>query len=267
MKGITLDRRKNGDIRARFTGPDGKRISWNTHARDKAEAMRRAGEELARRKGPSAAAPPPAAPSAPSGPLPAVASPRRPLGAAFARVLQLPAPPGLASTAAPAAAVELVAKPDEITPPAAPAPAADEGAELAKVRRVHQVVGKSATNLIEGILARTCRFAGREPEEMDEDERALIAEGCSEIAAEYLGKKKLTPAGKVIAGSVCAGVGMYMGGKPIPKKPAPVLQLVPPAAQPAPAPAVDRPPPAPPPPPPAPAAAAEPPSPDGGARV
>jgi hypothetical protein len=259
--GLTLDKRKNGEWRARFTGPDGKRISWNTHARDKAEASRRAGEELARRKGPSAAAPPPAAPTAPSGPLPAEASPRRPLGEAFARVLQLPAPPPASLAAPAAAAVELVAKP-EIMP--APAPAADEGAELAKVRRVHQVVGKSATNLIEGILARTCRFAGREPEEMDDDERALIAEGCSEIAAEYLGKKKLSPGGKVIAGSICAGVGMYMGGKPIPKKPAPVLQLVP-QEQPAPAPAADRAaPPAPPPP--AAAAAAEPPSPDGGAR-
>lgn len=110
-------------------------------------------------------------------------------------------------------------------------PAKKSAAELEeeaveKVRHVHKVVAKSATYALEGCLKRACRWAGREPEDMDDDEQALIREGCQELAAKVLGTKKLTPTGKIIAGSICAGVGMYMGGKPIPKPKQ--LELVPP---------------------------------------
>ncbi len=114
-----------------------------------------------------------------------------------------------------------------------------EKAAAEKVRQVHKVVGKACTYGLEGCLKRMCRWAGKEPDDIDDDEEALIREGFEELAAKYLGTKKISPAGKVLAGGIAAGFGMYMAGKDIPKpKPAPAqLQLVP--KQPAPAPAPD----------------------------
>jgi len=225
---INLDKRPNGIFRARWS-EDGERHYWNTGTSDRHEALKKAGEELARRKGftrPPAAPPGSAPGQLPVGPPPVVSTQRRPIGEALARVLATP----------PASAA---------SPPSGPAPASGAGAvlegelvrgreqlgdaqDVAKVRHVHRVVGKSASHLVEGLLKRAVKFAGREPEDMDDDERALIEEGCTELAAEYLGQYKLTPGGKVMAGALCAGVGMYMGGRPIPKpQPAP-LKLVPP---------------------------------------
>lgn len=104
-----------------------------------------------------------------------------------------------------------------------------EKAAAEKVRHVHKVVGKACTYGLEGCLKRMCRWAGREPDDIDDDEEQLIREGMEELAAKYLGTKKISPAGKVLAGGIAAGFGMYMGGKDIPKpKPAPAaLQLVP----------------------------------------
>jgi len=96
-----------------------------------------------------------------------------------------------------------------------------EKAAAEKVRQVHKVVGKACTYGLEGALKRMCRWAGREPEDIDDDEEALIREGFEELAAKYLGTKKISPAGKVLAGGIAAGFGMYMAGTEIPKpKPA-----------------------------------------------
>jgi hypothetical protein len=123
-----------------------------------------------------------------------------------------PAPAGQPPTPAPAAVV-----PDAIIDPAKAAKAELEREAAEKVRHVHKVVGKGFAYLTEGGLKRLCRWAGREPEDIDDDEEKLIREGWEEIAAEYLGTKKLTPWGKVAAGTFIAGTGMYLGGKEIPK--------------------------------------------------
>ena len=121
--------------------------------------------------------------------------------------------------------------PDQILDPAKAAAAELEEATARKAKHVHKVLAKGGTMAVDGILQRLIRFAGREADEMDEDEIKLVTEGWEEIFAEWFGKKKLTPMGKVLAGSAVAGIGMYMGGKSIPEpKPAPApaqLQLVP----------------------------------------
>lgn len=242
---------RGGNIRARWGKGKRNRVDWNTGTKDPDEALRRAAEELRRRTGASAASslgtPTPSKPAAavpPSPQPPAVAPPpetaagsaRRPLGDALARVLGTPPAPEIAS---PAPAVV----PDEVIDPGKVAAAELEDVAAKKAKHVHKVLGKGGALAIDGVLQRLIRFAGREPEEMDEDETRLITEGWEEIFAEWFGKKKLTPWGKVAAGSAVAGIGMYMAGKPLPEpKPAPApLQLVP--AQ---RPAAGPPPPAPP---------------------
>jgi hypothetical protein len=242
--GISLFKSKNGgNIRARW-GTGKNRVDWNTNTKDQGEALKRAVEELSRRTGSSAApgtpTPRPAAAAPPSPQLPAGASPvvnghggRKPLGAALERVLAPPPAAGAEATpsvpASPAAVI-----PDAIIDPAKAAAAKLEAEAVEGVRHVHKVVGKSATYVLEGLLKRACRYAGREPEDMDDDEQALIREGCTEVAAKYLGKTKLTPEGKIVAGVICAGVGMYVGGKPIPKPPKVELKSVPADARPSP---------------------------------
>jgi len=113
--------------------------------------------------------------------------------------------------------------------------AADDGAAEAarKVKHVHKVVGKAATYGLEGLLKKAVRFADKDPDDMDDDERELINEGFEELAAQFLGTRKISPVGKVIAGGIAAGFGMYMGAKDLPPKPTPApaparqpLQLV-----------------------------------------
>lgn len=114
--------------------------------------------------------------------------------------------------------------PDAIIDPGKAAAAEVEKAAREKVRHVHKVVGKACSYGLEGCLKRMCRWAGREPEDIDDDEEALIREGFEELAAQYLGTKKISPMGKVVAGGIAAGFGMYMGGKDIPKPKEPPQQ-------------------------------------------
>jgi hypothetical protein len=236
---------KGGNIRARW-GAGRARVDFNTQTKDPAQALARAADELRRRSATSSAGPstraaaaaaptapqtmPPGAPGAPS-PAAADTGARRPLGDALARVLGLSTPAPAATSSGAAASTPTALAPDAILDAGARAAEGEiEKAAAEKVRHVHKVVGKACTYGLEGALKRMCRWAGREPEDMDDDEQELIREGFEELAAKYLGTKKISPAGKVLAGGIAAGFGMYIGGKEIPKpKPAPALQLVPPA--------------------------------------
>jgi hypothetical protein len=86
-----------------------------------------------------------------------------------------------------------------------------------KTRRLYEVFGKAMAYLTEGALKRACRYAGKEPEEMDEDEIELVREGWEEKGADLFGRTSIGPWGKIALGSAVAGVGMWMGGKDIPK--------------------------------------------------
>jgi hypothetical protein len=219
-----------GSLRARWSA-DGRQHIWNTGTKDRAEAMAKATVEADRRLARAGGSLPettmpaagPPRPSQAWTPPPVTSSPssstnghsRRPLAEAFGRALTptaTPAPPLL--TPATEAAV------DEL----------EERKQ--KTRKLYEVAAKAGTYLLEGGLKRAVRFAGREPDDMDDDEQELIREGCGELCAQWFGRVELGPGGKVAVGCIVAGVGMYMGGTPIPKPKA--LPPAPPHAQPAP---------------------------------
>lgn len=213
-RGISLFRSKVrgravGNFKARWRGAGGARVTWNTKTLDAHEALRRAAEELGRRNHAHASSTP-RNEARPSAGLPAGATtttttttngfhppPRRPLAEALTRALS--------SNGAPAAPPAAAAEPDQ----------GDE--KQIKARRLYEVFGRCMGYLTEGALKRAVRFAGREPEEMDDDEVTLLREGWQEKGEEWFGGTELGPWGKIALGSTVAGVGMYMGGKPIPK--------------------------------------------------
>lgn len=197
------DGKARGFIRASWR-QGGRKITWDTRSLDEGEARTRALAELDRRL----SAPPPAVPPAAESPLAGGRQPpvqpgetsnvipiRRPLGEALNRALGVP----------PAAAAA----------PSSPAP--DEG--RAKTRKLYELFGKAMGHLTEGGLKRAVRWAGREPEDMDDDELALVQEGWEELGAEWFGRVEIGPVGKIALGSATAAVGMYMGGITIEQKP------------------------------------------------
>jgi hypothetical protein len=212
-QGITLWRSKRGGrprgfLRASWR-EDGKRVTWDTRTLDEGEALGKAAAELSRRRSvpakPTPEGPPAPAPPTQPGVAPAASSSsstttngvRKPIGEAITR----------AFTNGAAAAVV----------PSSSAAAATDDETKAKAKKLYQVFGKCMAYLTEGGLKRACRWAGKEPEEMDDDEEELVREGWEELGADWFGAKQIGPWGKIALGSCVAGVGMYMGGKPIPK--------------------------------------------------
>jgi hypothetical protein len=209
-QGITLWRSKRGGkprgfIRASWR-EGGRRITWDTRTLDQGEALAKAAAEVSRRGSvpvhrplevpaqappvhPDGIAPPSsAAPVAADAP----AAVRKPIGEALTRALGAPA----AAASSP--------------------PVTDEEGKR-KARKLYEVFGKAMGYLTEGSLKRAVRFAGREPEDMDDDELELVREGWEEKGADWFGRTNIGPWGKIALGSAVAGVGMYMGGKPLPK--------------------------------------------------
>jgi hypothetical protein len=228
-QGITLWRSKrDGKPRGFFRASwreHGRKITWDTRTLDKDEAQARAVAELNRRlsvappqperalrdRDPVAASrEPPVQPSHPAPPAtttttsvadgftPPGGFTRKPIGDALTRALTN----GAAAATAPASSLP-----------------ADAEETKRKARKLYEVFGKALGYLTEGGLKRACRWAGREPEDMDDDEIALVREGWEEKGADWFGKTNIGPWGKIALGSAVAGVGMYMGGKPIPKAP------------------------------------------------
>jgi hypothetical protein len=226
-QGITLWRSKRGGKPRGFFRASwrehGRKITWDTRTLEKDEAQARAVAELNRRLS--------AAPPQPERALrdrdPVAASREPPVQPSH------PAPPATTTSVAdgfaPPSTGAFVRKPigDALTraltngTPAAPAssPPADAEETTRKARKLYEVFGKALGYLTEGGLKRACRWAGREPEDMDDDEIALVREGWEEKGADWFGKTNIGPWGKIALGSAVAGVGMYMGGKPIPKAP------------------------------------------------
>jgi hypothetical protein len=214
--GITLWRSKRGGKQRGFIRASwreaGRKVTWDTRTLDAEEARRLAVAELNRRLSSSSSIPsvPPDSqvststkpPVQPAGDQPAPAQPsnviplRRPIGEALNRAL------GNGAAAA-------------IAPSSAPVDA-DEAKK--KTRKLYEVFGKAMGFLTEGGLKRACRWAGREPEDMDDDEIELVREGWEEKGADWFGRTNIGPWGKIALGSAVAGVGMYMGGKPLPAK-------------------------------------------------
>jgi len=184
-----------GRLRATWK-ENGKRISWNTGVDDETEAIRRAAGERDRRATTKVDGHTPAVPftdrtSEPESPAPPGSNghSHRPLADALARAT-----------------------------PASSAPASSTDAGQIPERnnkRLYEVFGKAMTFLTEGTLQRACRWAGREPEEMDDDEQALVAEGWREKGQEWFGQADIGAWGKILLGGATAGVGMYLGGKPL----------------------------------------------------
>lgn len=173
-----------------------KRVAWNTRTSDHAEAQRRAAAELERRHLPTTLSPPEAEPKAvpplePSAPANGTNGHRRPLSDVLARALEQgePLPTSFA------------------TPPPAPA---ETG------RRLHEVFGEVMGYVTEGALKRAVRYAGREPDEMDDDELEQVRAGWAELGEQWFGSTNLGPWGKIAIYSTVAGVGMYRNGKPLP---------------------------------------------------
>lgn len=215
--GITLwrsrrDGQPRGFLRASWR-ENGKKVTWDTRTLDRDEAQRKAAAELSRRRAapestklspapapavqPDPFAKPPTAGDVNNAfpPPTTTANGRRPIGDAITRAL-----------GAQAAAV--------VTAPAAPATNEES---RAKAKKLYEVFGKLMSMITEGSLKRACRFAGREPEDMDDDEISLVREGWEEKGADWFGRTNIGPWGKIALGSAVAGVGMYMGGEPIDK--------------------------------------------------
>jgi hypothetical protein len=95
---------------------------------------------------------------------------------------------------------------------------AKKARDAEKTSKFYAVAGKGGALLVIGALKRLVRWAGKEPEDIDEDEEEFLREGCEEFAREKLGHTNLGPGGKVLVAAGVAGFGMYMGGTPIPKK-------------------------------------------------
>lgn len=191
-------------------------VTWDTGAHNETEALLRAAEEIRRRS--TTADPTPAGtPRRTADPSPDLSpgSSFRGWGAgdgrlrvkeALARVIPAPAP------AAPPAAPTTEKLVDvRVTEPS------DDAEGERKISKLYEITAKMCTRMTEGGLKRAVRWAGREPEDMDEDEEQLMREGYTELCKKAFGSKKITPLGKVALASAAAGWGMYMGGKPIPK--------------------------------------------------
>lgn len=184
----------------------GRIINWNTGTKDKAEAQRRATEELGKRRQQPVARTP--GTTIHGARLPSSSAPRPSLAELLSRATATTTPVttnGVHPPSSPAPA------------PAAPPPAPAEETSSSKVRHLHEIASKIGVRLIDGALQRACRWAGKEPDEMDDDEEQLIAEGLREVSEELFGKVKLTPWGKVGLGTLAAGAGMYMGGETLSK--------------------------------------------------
>jgi hypothetical protein len=207
------DGKPRGFIRASWR-EGGRKVTWDTRSLDEGEARTRALAELDRRLSARPEPPqqaerrpdhlegqPPVKPGEPSNVIPM----RRPIGDALNRALGVPAPAA-----------------------AAPSSPPDEGP--AKARKLYELFGKAMGHLTEGGLKRAVRWAGREPEDMDDDELVLVRGGWEELGAEWFGRVEIGPWGRIALGSAVAGVGMYMGGDPI--KP-PEQKQLPAAAAPA----------------------------------
>lgn len=182
----------------------GRKVTWNTGTLDQAEARARWLAEFNRRLSARTELPqqadlrpdhlegqPPVQPGEPTKASNVIPI-RRPIGEALTRALGTPAPAA-----------------------AAPSSPAEDG--RAKARKLYELFGKMMGHVTEGGLKRACRWAGREPEDMDDDEVAMVREGWEEKGAEWFGKVEIGPWGKIALGSAVAGVGMYMGGEPIEK--------------------------------------------------
>ncbi|MFL5381289.1 MAG: hypothetical protein ACJ8GN_02060 [Longimicrobiaceae bacterium] len=195
------DGRPRGFIRASWR-QDGQKVTWDTRSLDEGEAKERALAEIARRlsatqrpvKPESEATPivmgerqPPGDPGErPSNVIPM----RRPIGEAVHRALGGPA----------------------VAAPAPAEPPADHEAR-AKAKKLYEVFGRAMGMATEGGLKRLCRWAGREPEEMDDNEIAMVREGWEEKGAEWFGRVEIGPWGKIALGTGLAGFGMYVNGK------------------------------------------------------
>jgi hypothetical protein len=231
---ITLWRSKRGRFLRASWRDGGKKVTWDTRALEDKEARARATAEWTRRKlmggdGTRRTAPTPDISPAPAPAVqfqpapsamptsadvrgafpPSSSSSRRPIGDAITRAF------GAAGGAAEFAAA----------PP--PPPAAGDEESRAKAKKLYEYFAKLMAMVTEGSLKRACRFAGREPEDMDDDEIRLVREGWEEKGADWFGRTNIGPWGKIALGSAVAGVGMYMGGTPI-EKPKP--KELPPAA-------------------------------------
>lgn len=203
----------------------GKLVTWSTGTADESEALQRAAAEFQRRSRSgnpmpeltSRSSPEPVDGPAPPPSLPALSSLESPAaggGAGSRRLLS----EALASAFAGTATIE-PPKPDDA--PAASAPpgggpaAADPPSPAA--RHTYAVVAKVAVYMIEAGLQRAVRYCGREPEEMDDNERAMITEGAEEELGRIFGRSELGPKGKIFLGAACAGFGMWSAGTPIVK--------------------------------------------------
>jgi hypothetical protein len=96
------------------------------------------------------------------------------------------------------------------------APSSPPEPEEPKGRRLAEVFGQVASYLTEGALKRAVRYAGREPDEIDDDELEQIRAGWTELGQQWLGQASIGPWGRIAVYSAVAGVGMYRSGKPLP---------------------------------------------------
>lgn len=231
MPGINLFR-SNGPssvFRARWRSDGGAQVTWTTGTADETDALVRAAAELRRRSNggdapslsPSSFPEDGSAAESDGGPTPAPLpslSPAPAPGSGSRRLLS----EALKEALGGAAGVETSAAPPPANDLPAPAPAPTEPAPglTRGERHLYHVAAKIGLYLIDAGLQRTVRAAGREPDQMDDDERELIQEGCEELFQKAFGRTTIGPLGKVALGSLCAGVGMYKSGKPLPAQPA-----------------------------------------------
>lgn len=207
---------------------NGRIVTRTTGTLDRKLAAQRAEAEFTRRQSGNghtgrAVKPHTGASSAPAGEF-RLPSPRVPLSDVLARAFSAPTVNSELPAHSSSFSAENQTKPETAAPATSngsipPPPAADD--VRIKPRRLYTYGAKAASAALEGVLQRAIRFAGREPAEMDDDERDLIQEGLAEQFQIWFGAQELSPLGKVALGSLVAGAGMWRQGTPLAKTPAP----------------------------------------------
>lgn len=197
---------------------NGKRVVWSVCDGDepRAEAEKLAAEEWARRASAPAAirevARPKARPLSRGEPKPLTAVANAVAKAAAPVPAPEPAPPPPDGPPAQPPVGEGQAAGAAATPTQEPAPPDP----VVKLRHLHTTIGSTLAMVLEGATKRAVRWAGREPQDdFSDEQQELLREGCSELAAKWLGQTELGPAGKVAVGVGLGGVMLYMGGEPI----------------------------------------------------
>jgi hypothetical protein len=103
----------------------------------------------------------------------------------------------------------------------------------AEQRELAQMLGSVFSAANKGIVGWSVRMMGRIPDPPTDKEEAVLDKAWAMQVEKWADGRELSPIIVIAGASVGMGIGMYTQGKPIPKKPAPVLTLVPEGARPA----------------------------------